>query len=725
MDIFAIADGAGGAFLQAAAIAAAYELGVFAALALPRTFEDLAAQLDVQRGRDRLRALVDVLVATGAITHEGSLLARGQVPMRPQVPREGWGLLAEVIRRDHALVHAPASRAYHDHLRRAGADAARELAPWLRSPLLDLGGGAGAYTSALLVADPSARATLVDVEAVLELAREQLASFGDRAVVIAGDARAVTIGEPHACALLSNVLHGHGREACAQLVAAAARSVRPGGSVVIKDLRVDDGRAGPLSGLLFALNMAVYTDAGSVYETSQLRTWLAEAGLVGIEERTLASAPDAIVVIGYRPRGATAAFEEIAGAVAPTARLSAELELPAPLRCVLEHALTVDDNADMRTHYTALMPQMRRDQLASSDALLHTPLEWGRLPRLRAAIGRLRSVLVGAGVDPALFLGDVERASTVATLYTRTHYGGAMPLLYGCPADLAYFHAQGAARGLDTLGTIDRYLTTPVIHELCHGARDRDALQPLHLDECVAGWLGVYVHPEFAYPAPGEDDAIYASPWLAQIGQAIARAFGRDAVIRAHAGGELWDAAVPKAFVDTAARLGWADWLDRRTLHFLSDTLDPAPWIALALAAGAGRPLGEHTLSTLASLPLSSLANALPPDPDGDRAIVVDALRAMCLDNAIIDGSCRARTRLPQHPITIDAVRCRVTTPARGGLDHVDPSYWIPPAVGARLATAHAQLELTLPSLEAIPEIAAALCDGRSTLEARWRASSS
>jgi hypothetical protein len=84
-------------------------------------------------------------------------------------------------------------------------------------------------------------------------------------------------------------------------VAAAARAVAPGGAVVIKDLRVDDDRSGPIEGLLFALNMAIYTDAGDVYSTAQLRAWLTEAGLVEIAEHRLAAAPDAIVVVGRRP----------------------------------------------------------------------------------------------------------------------------------------------------------------------------------------------------------------------------------------------------------------------------------------------------------------------------------------------------------------------------------------------------------------------------------------
>src|SRR5690348_15427366 len=43
------------------------------------------------------------------------------------VPDEGWGLLAEVIRRDRCLELAP-ERAFHEHLDQAGAEPARLVA---------------------------------------------------------------------------------------------------------------------------------------------------------------------------------------------------------------------------------------------------------------------------------------------------------------------------------------------------------------------------------------------------------------------------------------------------------------------------------------------------------------------------------------------------------------------------------------------------------------------
>jgi O-methyltransferase len=315
------------AFLCDAAVAAGHELGVFEALRSrgDASVGELAEELGVA-GRRRLRALLDVLAALGAIQRQpwrdapdaaerggaGPRFAQAaRVPPCPVVARAGWGLLAEVIRSDQPLPaesDAGAVRRLHRHLAAAGAEAARELVAMLDgTSLLDLGAGAGAYSRAFLEAHPAGAATLVDRGEVLALAAEHLGPLAARARFVEGDAAIVELGAGHGAVLLANLLHLHSDGMCARLCGAAADAVAPGGVVAIKDLRVDDDRRGPIDGLLFALNMALYTEGGDVYSTGELRAWLRDAGLVDITEHRLATAPDAIVVLGRRPHsdGAT------------------------------------------------------------------------------------------------------------------------------------------------------------------------------------------------------------------------------------------------------------------------------------------------------------------------------------------------------------------------------------------------------------------------------------
>jgi O-methyltransferase domain len=545
MDVFSAALDAGGAFLRDAAIAAAHDLGWFAARPEAPT--------------RRMRALLAVLDA---------LDVWRDPPPRPDVAADGWGRLAEVLRRDRPLAIDPALETkYQQHLLAASAPAARELVArlpaWLgREPrsLIDLGGGAGAYTAAFLEAWPAATATLVDRAEVVALAHERLARFGSRVTYVEGDARNLVVQRPggelvverHDVALLANVLHLHGPRACEQLCDVAALA---GELVVVKDLRRDT-----LQGLLFALGMAIYTDAGDVYTADEIRGWLPP-----LTSEVRLEAADEGLVVTARGRAAEVA----------------DVTMPGAFANVLTRALAGGPWPELVEHYTRRMPARRAEQ--AQLPILHAFLDWDRLPRLRGAIARLNAILVDAGVPP------IEPAPTLGALYERTFYGRLMPLLYGDA------HLERAGNPHDV---IDRYLVAPVMHELCHLGPERPMLAPVHLDECVGGWLAVHVHPAF-----GEDDALAAAPWLAQVGQAVVRAFGVRAVVRAHAGLE----PLPAWFMREAESLGWRHFAAHRPLHLLADTLDPVPWVELARSRG------------------------LPPDPAFDRVVVRDALRAMCL----------------------------------------------------------------------------------------------
>jgi hypothetical protein len=54
----------------------------------------------------------------------------------------------------------------------------------------------------------------------------------------------------------------------------------PGGTIAIAEHLVDADRRGPMSGLIFAVNMLVNTEAGGVYSFEEIAGWLTEAGLV-------------------------------------------------------------------------------------------------------------------------------------------------------------------------------------------------------------------------------------------------------------------------------------------------------------------------------------------------------------------------------------------------------------------------------------------------------------
>jgi len=335
---------------------------------------------------------------------------------------------------------------------------------------------------------------------------------------------------------------------------------------------------------------------------------------------------------------------------------------------------------------------------------------------LSAAIDRLFALLASAGVPARDALDAADAADfratrpTVGSILERAYYGGFMPLLYGYPDDLAYF-SRALAGGAPVHDVIDRHLTAPLIHELAHFAPRRTALYPPYLDECIAGYLGVHVLPEFAFPAPGEENGLYATPWFAQVGQAIVRVAGLDAVVRAHAGASTWEDALPAGLPAAAARLGWADHLARRPLHLLTDNFHPEPWLKLSFLAPSPL-LDSITLADLDTLPWRQIA--VGPETPFDATIVADALRAMCLRNHRNERSFRVSSRVPSDWISLDFDECRVTVrPSGDSEDPAPPAYFFPPAAAARLRRdGHTRLRLRLTDLDAIPAAAFAVLTG-------------
>lgn len=295
-DVFGSVVAQNRAYFEGAALHAGYELGLFDALPCDRG--TLAGRLGVDPSR--LRALVTVLVGQGAILETESGLRRGAPKPPPAAPiRAGWGRLAAVLRSGEPatdeLDDAELARRYQAHLLATGAPAAEEIAREHLVPakhLLDAGGGSGAYARAFLQAGAGA-VTLIDRPEIIPIARETLRPWAERVALLAGDLLQLELAARFDRVLLSNVLHLHDAEGCAQLLARCAAALAPGGTLVVKDLRPDTE-----VGRLFALNMALYTQGGSVWSADRIATWLRAAGLEAGGVHFLRASPDSMVVFG-------------------------------------------------------------------------------------------------------------------------------------------------------------------------------------------------------------------------------------------------------------------------------------------------------------------------------------------------------------------------------------------------------------------------------------------
>lgn len=316
---------------RAIVVLAGLDLGLFKLLEGERSLDAAALSARLEVGQPRLEALLEALTSLGYLTAEGSppsyccapeacrfLCPNGRESRTDELLRlvrmlRGWSWLSEVIREDQARVvgslegRQTPRRTTHRGLASRGRKAGRRLVEQfdLGQPrtILDLGGGTGGFTRALLEALPEARATLFDRPEVIEMASRALTDAGvlDRVELLSGDfLRSVPPG-PYDLVLLANVLHIYDKDTAADLVVRAAGSVGNGGCLVVRDAAVEGDRQSPTAAVLFGIHVAVFTDAGRVYSTDDIEQMMRRAGLGAITTRRDEPESQSTFIVGRRP----------------------------------------------------------------------------------------------------------------------------------------------------------------------------------------------------------------------------------------------------------------------------------------------------------------------------------------------------------------------------------------------------------------------------------------
>ncbi|MFK8111180.1 MAG: methyltransferase [Rubripirellula sp.] len=175
------------------------------------------------------------------------------------------------------------------HLTLALSGRAKNVAPALAEAaamedarvLLDVGGGTGIYSFALLQKNPHLKAIIFDRPEVLKVAEEMGAEYGvlDRTELIAGDMFADELPVNADVVLLSNILHDWDIPECQALVQRCASVLPPSGRLLIHDVFLNDAMDGPLPIALYSASLFSLTE-GRAYSAQEYRGWLQEAGLI-------------------------------------------------------------------------------------------------------------------------------------------------------------------------------------------------------------------------------------------------------------------------------------------------------------------------------------------------------------------------------------------------------------------------------------------------------------
>lgn len=308
-------------FMAAKHLFAASELGLFEALAdSPTTLDGLAARTGLTRRATRISA--DAMVALGVLEREGDtyrngapaaafLTGEGPADLRPflrfwdKISYPTWCGLAdalgngpstEIFDLDQSLQEVASAGIEAVLAGPAGALPERYDFSQHRS-LLDVGGGTGSWSIRVAQRYPSLRATVLELPAVIGMARGRVATAGlsSRIDVTVGDVLTGAIPAGHDVFLLANLVHYWAPEDNVALLRRIRGAADHGAGLLLADFWTNATHTEPVHAALMAGEFAVHIRDGDVYSVEEARGWLQESGWRFLQHTPLAG-PQSLVV---------------------------------------------------------------------------------------------------------------------------------------------------------------------------------------------------------------------------------------------------------------------------------------------------------------------------------------------------------------------------------------------------------------------------------------------
>lgn len=161
------------------------------------------------------------------------------------------------------------------------------------SRVIDIGGGHGLYAIELCRASPELSATVFDVPAALDSARQEIgaAGLGDRLDVTGGDYLADDLGSGYDIALVCNVIHAHDGGEVRRLLERVAAALDPGGRIVIVDQLEGTARMPVGKAALGFVGLTYLTTLGATTHTAEsVADWLRVTGFEGVTQTAIRQA---------------------------------------------------------------------------------------------------------------------------------------------------------------------------------------------------------------------------------------------------------------------------------------------------------------------------------------------------------------------------------------------------------------------------------------------------
>ena len=172
--------------------------------------------------------------------------------------------------------------------------------------VLDVGGGHGAHSIALARRYPQLQATVFELPAAAEVARELVAAeeMSDRVSVQTGDFQQEELGRDYDLILLFGVLGSESREGKLALLRKTHAALAPGGAVAIRGFSntpPTEDQTPDLDDALFSLHLLLFTEAGDSPTLHELKETLQQTGFHQPEIVPLPNWLDSRLLIARKP----------------------------------------------------------------------------------------------------------------------------------------------------------------------------------------------------------------------------------------------------------------------------------------------------------------------------------------------------------------------------------------------------------------------------------------
>lgn len=290
---------------EANILLAALELNVFSILDKKLLSAQAIAKKAVSQPLE-MELLLNALVAMGALSKKNRQFKntpetyrhlcetsphykKGFVKLR-QENRDEWAHLLETLQNgrdpsqheggDDSEFRWFFTHAMHERSELYSGKVAKIIARKPVGRLLDLGGGPGSYSAAILGKDKKATATLFDRKVTIEVAKEILApsKVFSRFNFLEGDLFQTDFGKTFDTILFSNVLHIYNSKENKTLFKKIHRALNKGGRFILLDLFLRENKTEPYDAALFSLTMLMFTATGKTYTFKEAEALLKSAG---------------------------------------------------------------------------------------------------------------------------------------------------------------------------------------------------------------------------------------------------------------------------------------------------------------------------------------------------------------------------------------------------------------------------------------------------------------